>query len=559
MGYIADLASPRMKQAGNPRELWDRAFGTNKEAPRSPGSPPIPGGTWGRSAVTSEDAAIKRLLMAYRSSAPGGWSDDRYTETSKFIGAVYNCIHRSCEILSEAEFQVYIKDPRHQDGKRPITQDDRPHRDRMVRPYDLVDLLEKPNPEEGFGELMEGFNLQMDLTGTALTWIVPNRMGVPKELYPTPTAIAIPQAVTNPDYPQGYYRIQPVYPYGPFSTFPTPNSAVGAAIPAEWMMRMKYPHPLLRWDGYSPLTALNQHVDELVAMDTSRWYKMKNSSNPDAILNPDDTENLEPLGASEIDRIHAEWANTQQGPQNHGKLIVGTPHYKFDLLDGHNPKEMDYVNSWNQLLAFIMSGFGTTKSVTGMTDDASYATLFASLKQFHMLSLNPKCARFSRVITRKLAPFFGDDLIVEIKCARIDDHEVKERKLSLACNFGVLTNNQLLKELEFPTTNEEWGEERVVQGGQQQQPGMMPGMEGMSGQEMQGGMEQGGMEMPTEQTTGWDSMEEPEAENAPNPGNLNEGSLGPRKHLIAAMKGIEKKRRTKSIYNQVLEMTNGRH
>src|SRR5260370_35899679 len=109
----------------------------------------------------------------------------------------------------------------------------------------------------------------MTLMGKALTWMVPNKLKTPMELYSIPTAIAIPQPAINPDFPDGYYRIQPIYPYGPFSSYPTPATAVGAPIPAQWMLRVKYPHPLLRYDGYSPMTVLRLQQDEIESIDRS--------------------------------------------------------------------------------------------------------------------------------------------------------------------------------------------------------------------------------------------------------------------------------------------------
>ena len=73
-----------------------------------------------------------------------------------------------------------------------------------------------------------------------------------------------------------------------------------------------------------------------------------------------DVEGMEPLPESEIDRIHAEWENEFQGPENHGRLIVGTPGGQFDMF-GSKPTDMDYQSGWDQQLNFILGGFGITK------------------------------------------------------------------------------------------------------------------------------------------------------------------------------------------------------
>lgn len=556
MGFISDMVSSKTNFPGQGRErsLWNQTFGTDKETSATqPKKPKGSNNSWGNSLSTN--AALIRLIEAFRSMAPGGWSDDRWEQTKHFVGIQYVCIHRSGEQLMQAEFQVFKKDPVHPDGKRPVKESDPPEEGRPVRPYDLVKLLERPNNDDTFGDLMYSWNQQMDLTGKALTWMLPNLFQVPIELYSIPTAIAIPQPVVNPDYPSGYYRIQPVYPYGPFSSYPTPNSAVGAAIPREWMLEFKYIHPFLRYDGYSPLTAMRLHLDEVEAMDRSRWYAMKREFQPSAVLNFSETESTLPLPDAEIERIRADFEIEHQGQENRGRLLVSTPGAELEPW-GTSPREMDYVTSWDQLASFAMAGFGITKPAAGMIEDSSYASLFATLKQLHLLTLTPKCQRIAAKLTRHVAPFFGDDLVVEIRCPRIDDHDVKNTKLELLSKNKAITKNELRKELDMPITEEPWGEDMAgdpspaekeqQQQAQQQQSQQM---------EQQGKLEQARVSKMGNKPEG--KSEEPvapEEEERPTTGNLGKESLGPRKSYKGlGLRNLKKTlaRRGESLYQQV--------
>jgi phage portal protein BeeE len=458
MGIISNMAESKRSIAFDrekSRAVWREVFGTATDKEEGHREEPVRGGSYGRSTIGT-NASIKRLLQAMRSMAPGGWSDDRWEQTRHFVSIQYLAIHRLATQWQQSEFQISIKDDNHPDGKRPVTPNDPPQGNRMVRPWELKELLGRPNNQDGFGKIMYRWCVQKYLTGTALTWMVPNALGVPMELYSIPTAVAIPQPAVNPDFPDGYYRIQPIYPYGPFSSYPTPASAVGAPIPAQWMMRFVFPHPLLRYEGYSPLTALRLHIDEVESIDRSRWYSMRRSINPSAVLNFDDMEGLQPLSEPEIERIRAEWEADFQSPENHGRLIVGTPGGRLEPW-GAMPKDMDYQGGWDQLVSFVLSGFGITKPAAGMVDEASYASLFATLKQLHLLTLKPDVEDVASDITRYLAPFFGDNLIVEIRCPRIDDHDLKMAKLDKLAANRAITKNELRKELDMPLTKEEWG------------------------------------------------------------------------------------------------------
>ncbi len=444
----------------NPGEsLWRQTFGVSTHKERTPHlgfrKPPVPGGSYGR--TSSNEVSQIRLLEALRSKGPGNWSDNRWEQTNHFVGMAYAAIHRICIQLQRAEYQIYKKDPSHQDGKRPVTPLDPPEGDRIQPPYDLVKLLEHPNPSDSFGKLMYRWGQQKYLTGTALTWMAPNKLGTPMELYCIPTAIAMPQAVLNPEYPHGYYQIQPVYPYGPFSSYPTPYSSVGARLPSEWMLKFLFPHPLLRYDGYSPLTGIRYEMDEFEMIGKSRHYKMRRAVAPTAVLDLSGMEGFEPLDDTEITRIQTEFENTLMGPENAGRLFIPPPGGTLAEY-GVKPTEMDYPTSWAQIGEFVLGGgFGITKPAAGMVDTATYSVLWAALKQLYWLTLDPECEDIGSDLTRHLAPFFGDDLIVEVRSKPLDDHEVKIGKVNTMQAAKCITKNEVRKEMGYPTTQEKWG------------------------------------------------------------------------------------------------------
>lgn len=540
MGFMSEFAKSPVKNLRTQsfpgqyegREMWNRIFsGTGKEdgAPQMPvrtdfvrgGANPGSGGTWGRSSIAGE-AATKRLLQAMRSLAPGGWSDDRWEQWKHFKGITYIAVHRICTQLSRGEFQVFRKAQNHPDGKIPVDENTDEEGRKLIR------LLEKPNNQDSFGKLMYRWGQQQWLTGTALTWMVPNMLRQPYELYCIPTPIAIPQPAINPDYPDGFYRIQPVYPYGPFSSYPTPTTAVGAPVPAQWMLRFQFPHPLLRYEGWSPLTGLNFHIDGVESIDRSRFYKMKKSIKPSAVLNMDEMESQQPLPEPEVERIHAEY-EAFMGPENHGGILVGTPGARLEEF-GITPSEMDYPNSWEQLTSFILGGLGITKPAAGMIEDSSYATLFATLKQLYELTLSPFCEDVGASLTRCLGPFFGEDLIIEVRCKRIDDHDVAMAKVGVMTQASLGTVNEARKLLDLPVVQEEWGKERLGQAGAEVRAAAQQEQMAQQQQEQSNiPMGEGGEEYNTLEGEEVPPVEAPEvAESREGPEELGQGSLGPR-------------------------------
>jgi hypothetical protein len=545
MGRIQNIrekaARPSPSTRGDAGRLWREIF-VNKERdfgpnPSRPDHPTTPGGNndpraqgavqdvpvTRRSISAANETAYVALLKAMRSRAPGGWASDHWEQLKHYVGIAYVGIDRIGRQWQRFEFNVYMKDETSQNGKRAVTENDPPQGGRFCKPYDLIKLLQRPNKQDHWGKLCFRWCQQKKLTGMALTWVVPNGLGVPIELYCIPTALAIPQAVINEEYPDGYYRIQPVYPYGPFSSYPTPAAAVGAAIPAEWMMRFMDPHPFFRYEGYGPLEGGRQQLDSVEMIDKSRNYKMRTSFNPSAVLQMDGADESQGLPEDEIERIRAEFENQWLDPSHHGNLFVTYPGARVEEW-GKGPAEYDYPQSWEQLISFCLGGvFGITKQAAGMIEDSSYATLFATLKQLHVTELEPSCEDLGAELTAQLAPHFGDNLIVEVRCPRIDDHELRLAKLDQLIAAKCVTKNQVLIEWGMPPTDEPWGEDiagdpspnESAQMQQEMEMSMMapPGMEGEEGS-------------PEEAQAGIGSER-------PGPGELGRGSLGPRKHVMS--------------------------
>lgn len=178
------------------------------------------------------------------------------TQSQEINFSCYTYTYQMSQLLSKAKFTVFDRNKYNKNT------------------WDLCNLLENPNSEDTFGDLMYHWNTQMDLTGIGLTWMVPNRFNIPTKLYPIPTAVAVPHPAVA-DYPNGYYRMQHLIPYKPFKTHPLNEHFPVAIFPAERMMRMKCPHPspLLKYNGYSPQTAMKLYLDEIKQTEQSKLHK----------------------------------------------------------------------------------------------------------------------------------------------------------------------------------------------------------------------------------------------------------------------------------------------
>jgi hypothetical protein len=138
--------------------------------------------------------------------------------------------------------------------------------------YDLLNLLNKPNPNQSFLDLVEACLVQLDWTGASFIWMIPNKLGIPVELHSIPTHLMIPQPKLIPDYPDGYYRVQPPYPYNPFSSYPTPSMAVGAPIPAQWVIKIESKCILDGCNYYTDKTQNLKQISEALSQQLATFF-----------------------------------------------------------------------------------------------------------------------------------------------------------------------------------------------------------------------------------------------------------------------------------------------
>ncbi len=408
------------------------------------------------------------LRYAIQHGHPGAWASDHREETQQVTGWNYVAIRAKCIQGMQARIRVYednrspeakairkrirngygqLGDRREQQkslyGREEETSLELPATHRLVR------LLKQPNRRQSGAHFRYECIQQLEATGTVLIWNVPNKLGLTIERHVIPTAMATP-VPPMPNLPHGGWRIDPgasrfsfplvddgfVESYGYFR-------AVGAVIPASpydlegrlivdncdnplgFIQAIRWPHPLFKDDGYSPLSAIALWSDLAVEIDRMRWAAMKNQASPSLIITPGgDVEPNEKM----LDRAAQRFNEKYGGPENAGRAMFLSSKAEVTQL-GSSPREMDYQSGFDQAGRAIMAGHGTPPIAAGASGSGSYAAFYAELKQFTELTIQPILDFLAEEDTERLAPQFGEGLTIEYEAAAIDDPDLLEKRL----------------------------------------------------------------------------------------------------------------------------------
>lgn len=435
-------------------ELWPKS-----DEVSGIGSGKVPRGGY-KDAIIDAPSAVANyeyLLGALRSKAPGQWSQNVMELANHFTTVPFLAINTISNQASLSERECFERGMEEHDYKLPW-------HDPLCR------IIEQPNDDDHWSDLIYQIFQQIGLTGIALVWMPTWKEGQkPTELYVLPTSSCLPWP-PSPIYPNGSYLVQPYYPYGPFSTIPSYQSAAGARIPAEQVIRIKNPHPILRYDGYAVLTAIRRQVDTVDAIDLARFNTQGNGVDPSILLSFD-RDIYNPDNQPDLNRIRVQLNAMYAGPNNAAKIMplpIGTTPTKLS----HNPQEMAWIEGWEQITKFAMAAYGCPAPVAGLADASNYATLYASIKQFNLISLDPGLLRVqNKFNSQYVHRYWGHNVYLKLSSKKITDEDMELKRADLAGRYKAIKVNELRKMCHLPPLDGDEGNEFV---GNAEQAGISP-------------------------------------------------------------------------------------
>lgn len=436
------------------------------------------------------------LRGALRHGQAGGWASDHIAESEHFTGWNYVAIRALCLQAAQATCNVY------DDTEDALTRDRRKtyrahHREMtwgnrrmksqsyseeeggkpLPLSHPLVKLLRKPNPTQSGASYRYEVIQQLQLTATALIWKVKRLRGdYTVERYVIPTACAMPVPPQH-GLPRGGFRILPMtrsMSYDGEALSTGWRHAIGRTIPLEEFIVIRWPHPIFKDDGMSPLSAGSVWIDTSEQVDKTRWNHLRRGIDPSVFISPPDGWDGDEQELRDVQlRLQKEYG----GADNAGKAFVVTGEATPVTT---TPKNMAYSDAGSQLRDCILALHGTPPVAAGITEAGAYAALYASLKQFSLLTVQPTLDYLADEETEQQACEFGETLVVEYEAKSIDDPTLQEEQLANDLSAKAMTKKEWRALRGRPPFGDERDDELIGEGAQPEM-GMMPGMPGQPG------------------------------------------------------------------------------
>lgn len=319
----------------------------------------------------------------------------------------------------------------------------------------LVKLLKNPNGPDVAYSFYYRYWMYMRLIGSAYIWIVPNRSGMPCQLWVIPSHWVREFATDANGKPTeklvGSYEIRPMsgYGYGDF----TANFTGGGWMPGmggvkrvdeSEIIKIAYPNPLSLVDGLSPVAACGSWLDVSSAIDNSRVQAFYNGAFPGVILQLD--KEVSAPDKSQLDRIYERFAEKVSGVRNSRKPYVLAPGLTLAPSPWQSPVEMDHVQSANQIRDWLLAMHRVGPTIAGITEQTSFAADTAARQGFYHGTLRPQLKFLGEVLTEKLCPRFakpGEKLVCYWPDPTPDDPETKLKEAQALAALSANTPNEI--------------------------------------------------------------------------------------------------------------------
>lgn len=343
-----------------------------------------------QSAIETKAISLPELLLsANRSVKYSDWNIDTAIKLGyKANAAFFACARLRAEAASEVPWRAMRK---LSDGTMQHEPDS-----------DLQKLLDMPNPDIDFTEMIEHLVNSLDIAGNEYWSIVTGGLSgsKPIELWPLdPRGMAIQGGDGT--------RLIRQYKYTP------PGASRTETLPNSEVVQVKNANPDNFLFGLPTILASGRGVDIYREARDAQKHSFENRGLHDiaVILDPATTQ-------ESFDRIKKNYAERHGGSENNRKPLFSTRDVK---TMGSTPAEMDYIQTVESVVTEICSVMGVPPSMIGYMQDATLSNFETARKVFWVNGMIPLLRRISRQLTHQLAkPYYGDEWYIQPDLSKVE-------------------------------------------------------------------------------------------------------------------------------------------
>tara|TARA_R100000951_G_scaffold116401_2_gene128052 strand:- start:4949 stop:7012 length:2064 start_codon:yes stop_codon:yes gene_type:complete len=347
--------------------------------------------------------------------------DDLAAEGYLKNAIVYRCVNEISKGASAVPFRIKTRG------------------DEVIDRHPLVNLLDRPNPQQSYSEFFNAVFGYLMLGGNSYILKVSGSMNLPRELHLLrPDRIEIKGG--NGVFPEKYeYKIngrtQAIYD-------------VDQESGASELKQIKLWHPLDDYYGCSPLTAAAMEVDQHNSATKHNINLLENGARPSGavVFKPQDDSGYQvQLSDSQRSQLMSDLNQRFSGSKNAGRPMLLEGDFDWKEM-GLSPKDMDFINLKHMAATDIAMCFGVPSQLVGVPDSQTYSNVAEARLALYEETIIPFLRKVESDLNEWLVPMFSEDLVFEYDIDRIPALSERRRRIYEnvlgAVNAGIMTRNE---------------------------------------------------------------------------------------------------------------------
>lgn len=311
--------------------------------------------------------------------------------------------------------------------------------DKIIDEHPLIDLLNRPNPQQSYSEFFNSLFGYVLLSGNAYILKVGGERGSPKELHQLrPDRIEI-KGSGNP-IPERYNymvngRVQNSYEVDQENGF-------------SELKHVKLWNPLDDYYGLSPMSAAAAEIDQFNMSTKHNVNLLQNGARPSGavIFKPkDDSGFAVNLTESQRQQLLTDLNNRFSGAGNAGRPMLLEGDFDWKEM-GLTPKDMDFKALKNMAATDIALCFGVPSQLVGVPDSQTYSNVAEARLALYEETIIPHLRKVASDLNEWLVPMFDERLSLEFDIDSIPALSERRRKIyenvTSAVREGIMTRNE---------------------------------------------------------------------------------------------------------------------
>jgi len=311
--------------------------------------------------------------------------------------------------------------------------------DTIIERHPVIDLLNRPNPQQSYSEFFNSLFGFLLLSGNAYVLKVGSERGAPQELHLLrPDRITI-KGGKNP-IPEKYQytingRIEQEYEVDQENGFSD-------------VKHIKLWNPLDDFYGLSPLSAGALEIDQHNMAAKHNVNLLNNGARPSGavVFKPKDDQGFAVnLTESQRQQLLTDLSSRFGGTNNAGRPMLLEGDFDWKEM-GLSPKDMDFFNLKHMATTDIALCFGVPSQLVGVPDAQTYSNVAEARLALYEETIIPHLKKIESDLNEWLMPLFNEDLMFCYDIDKIPALSERRRKIyenvTGAVREGIMTRNE---------------------------------------------------------------------------------------------------------------------